>query len=92
MSGFKGSFERLKGIKHSARTDAKFFTVLTGVPPAKAVEKLRVEMARLMMEESNHPLDVIATETGFGDRDRMRRSFLRIVGQVPQAMRRQVKA
>lgn len=86
------SVEALAEAAHlSPRQFSRIFTAETGVPPAKAIEKLRVEMARLMMEESNHSLDVIATETGFGDRDRMRRSFLRIVGQVPQAMRRQVK-
>jgi transcriptional regulator GlxA family with amidase domain len=31
-----------------------------------------------MLEQSRHPIDVIATETGFADRERMRRSFLRI--------------
>ncbi len=86
------SVESLAEAAHlSPRQFSRIFTAETGVPPAKAIEKLRVEMARLMMEESNHPLDVIAIETGFGDRDRMRRSFMRILGQVPQAMRRQVK-
>lgn len=86
------SVEAMAEAAHlSPRQFSRIFTAETGVPPAKAIEKLRVEMARLMMEESNHPLDVIAIETGFGDRDRMRRSFLRIVGQVPQAMRKQVK-
>lgn len=86
------SVERLAEAAHlSPRQFSRIFTAETGVPPAKAVEKLRVEIARLMMEESTHSLDVIAAEAGFGDRDRMRRSFMRIVGQVPQAMRRQVK-
>jgi transcriptional regulator GlxA family with amidase domain len=33
-----------------------------------------------MMEQSRHPVDVVATETGFGDRERMRRGFLRAFG------------
>jgi hypothetical protein len=33
-----------------------------------------------MMEEGQHSLDVIANETGFGDRERMRRAFLQILG------------
>jgi transcriptional regulator GlxA family with amidase domain len=59
-----------------------------GQSPAKAVERLRVEAARLMMETSRHPIEVIARETGFGDRERMRQAFLRAFGQSPQAIQR----
>jgi transcriptional regulator GlxA family with amidase domain len=41
---------------------------------------LRVEAARLLMEQSDHPIEVIARQTGFADRDRMRRAFLRSFG------------
>jgi transcriptional regulator GlxA family with amidase domain len=44
--------------------------------------------ARLMLEQSRHPLDVVANETGFADRERMRRAFVRTFGQPPQVMRR----
>jgi transcriptional regulator GlxA family with amidase domain len=60
--------------------------------PAKAVENLRVEAAQLMMERSRHPIEVIAQQTGFADRDRMRRAFLRAFGQPPQVMRRNARA
>jgi len=43
-----------------------------------------------MMEQGRHPVDVIARETGFTDRLRMRRAFLRAFGQPPQAVRRSV--
>jgi len=45
-----------------------------------------------MMEQSRHPIDVIARQTGFADRDRMRRAFLRTFGQPPQVMRRNARA
>jgi len=35
---------------------------------------------------------VVAQETGFADRERMRRAFLRAFGQPPQALRRAAKA
>jgi transcriptional regulator GlxA family with amidase domain len=63
----------------------------TGLSPAKAVERLRVEAARLMLETSQHSLEIIARETGFGDRDRMRLSFLRAFGQPPQAILRNLR-
>jgi len=44
------------------------------------------------MEQSRHPVDVIARQTGFADRDRMRRAFLRAFGQPPQVIRRNARA
>lgn len=72
----------------SARQFSRVFRAETGQSPAKAVERLRVEAARLMMETTRHPIDIIARETGFGDRDRMRQSFLRAFGRSPQTMPR----
>jgi transcriptional regulator GlxA family with amidase domain len=74
------------------RQFSRAFRAETGQSPAKAVENLRVEAARLMMERSRHPIDVIAQQTGFADRDRMRRAFLRAFGQPPQVMRRNARA
>ncbi|MBB3541596.1 MULTISPECIES: GlxA family transcriptional regulator [unclassified Rhizobium] len=72
----------------SPRQFSRTFRAETGQSPAKAVENLRLEAARLMMEQGRHPIDVVATETGFADRERMRRAFLRAFGQPPQAIRR----
>ena len=72
----------------SPRKFSRAFRAETRQSPAKAVENLRVEAARLMMEHSRHPIDVIARQTGFADRDRMRRAFLRAFGQPPQVIRR----
>jgi AraC-like DNA-binding protein len=75
----------------SPRQFSRVFHAETGQSPAKAVENLRVEAARLMMEQSRHPIDVIARQTGFADRDRMRRAFLRAFGQPPQVIRRNAR-
>jgi transcriptional regulator GlxA family with amidase domain len=85
--------EQLAEAAHlSPRQFSRAFRAETGQSPAKAVENLRVEAARLMMEQSRHPIDVIARQTGFADRDRMRRAFLRAFGQPPQAIRRNARA
>jgi len=76
----------------SPRQFSRAFQAETGQSPAKAVENLRVEAARLMMEEGRHPIDVVAHQTGFADRDRMRRAFLRAFGQPPQVIRRNARA
>ena len=43
------------------------------------------------MDDTNHTIDVVAQQTGFGDRNRMRRAFLRAYGQPPQVIRRQLR-
>jgi transcriptional regulator GlxA family with amidase domain len=81
--------EELANIAHlSPRQFSRVFTLETRESPAKAVERLRLEAARLMIEQSRHPLDVIARETGFRDRSHMREVFMRELGLPPQAVRR----
>lgn len=72
----------------SPRQFSRAFSAETGQSPAKAVEHLRVEAARLLLEKGRLSLDVIAQEVGFSDRERMRRAFVRTTGQPPQALRR----
>jgi transcriptional regulator GlxA family with amidase domain len=81
-----------KAANLSTRQFTRAFTAETGQSPAKAVERLRIEAARLLMEEGRHPIEVIARETGFADRERMRRAFLRAFGQPPLAIRRNFRA
>ncbi|MGF6858197.1 GlxA family transcriptional regulator [Paraburkholderia sp. CI3] len=76
----------------SVRQFTRAFREETGQSPAKAVENLRLEAARLMVEQGRLPIDVVARETGFADPDRMRRAFLRAFGQPPQAIRRATRA
>jgi transcriptional regulator GlxA family with amidase domain len=83
------SVEQLAEVANlSPRQFSRAFHAETGQSPAKAVENLRVEAARLLMEEGRLPIDIVAGETGFADRERMRRAFLRAFGQPPQAIRR----
>ncbi|HEY2835400.1 MAG TPA: helix-turn-helix domain-containing protein [Rhizomicrobium sp.] len=71
----------------SPRQFSRVFRKETGLSPAKAIETLRLDAARLMLEQSRLPLGTIAAEAGFGDRERMRRSFQRSFGQNPQSLR-----
>ena len=84
--------DELADVAHlSPRQFSRAFHSETGQSPAKAVENLRVEAARLMMEQGRHSIDIIARETGFADRERMRQAFLRAFGRSPQAIRRDVR-
>ncbi len=72
----------------SPRHFARAFLAETGMTPAKAVERLRLEAARERIETGAEPIEGVASRTGFGDPERMRRAFLRAFGQPPQALRR----
>ena len=73
--------------RHFART----FVAETGMTPAKAIERLRLEAARERIEGSAEPIERVAARTGFRDPERMRRSFIRAFGQPPQALRRSAR-
>jgi transcriptional regulator GlxA family with amidase domain len=72
----------------SSRQFSRSFRAETGQSPAKAIENLRVEAARALVEESRHAIDLVARETGFADSERMRRAFIRKFGHPPQTFRR----
>ena len=76
----------------SPRNFARLFAAETGATPAKAVERLRVEAARALLDSQPLQVEDVALETGFGDQERMRRAFLRAFGQPPQALRRSARA
>jgi len=76
----------------SPRQFSRVFTAETGQSPAKALEGLRLEAARLMIEQSRHPLEVVARETGFRDRRHLREAFVRGFGVPPQSLRREARA
>ena len=75
----------------SPRQFARRFLAETGRTPAKAVEQLRVEAARTEVELGRGSIEEIARRTGFGDAERMRRAFVRTLGQPPQALRRMAR-
>ncbi len=87
------SVEVLADAAHmSPRHFSREFRQHTGQSPARAVERLRVEMARLLVEADELPIERIATRTGFSDPERMRRAFLRTFGEPPQALKRAARA
>jgi transcriptional regulator GlxA family with amidase domain len=72
----------------SPRQFSRAFRAETGRSPAKAIETLRVEAARALVEQGRLPIDAVAREVGFMDKNRMRRAFLRAFGQPPQVIQR----
>ena len=76
----------------SSRHFTRAFIAETGTTPSKAVERLRIEVARQRVQCSSEAIERVAQSTGFRDPERMRRAFIRAFGQPPQSLRRAARA
>lgn len=76
----------------SSRHFTRAFMAETGTTPSKAVERLRIEVARERVQSSSEAIERVAETTGFRDPERMRRAFIRAFGQPPQSLRRAARA
>jgi transcriptional regulator GlxA family with amidase domain len=71
----------------SVRNFTRVFQGETGTTPANFVEMARVDAARRLLEESDTPLQRVASRCGFASPDTMRRSFMRRIGTGPSNYR-----
>jgi transcriptional regulator GlxA family with amidase domain len=67
----------------SPRNFSRLFHSEIGETPAQFVEKMRAEAARCKLEQTISPIETIAKECGFGDPERMRRTFQRLYDTSP---------
>jgi transcriptional regulator GlxA family with amidase domain len=80
--------ERLAARAHmSPRHFTRVFREQMQCPPAKFVERMRIETARRLLEETPLQVAAVAGRCGFGDEERMRRAFLRRLKVSPSAYR-----
>ncbi|MEH2512285.1 transcriptional regulator GlxA family with amidase domain [Nitrobacteraceae bacterium AZCC 1564] len=71
----------------SVRNFTRVFQSETGITPADFVEMARVDAARRLLEDSETPLQRVASRCGFSSPDTMRRAFLRRIGIGPSDYR-----
>jgi transcriptional regulator GlxA family with amidase domain len=76
----------------SERSFSRHYAKATGVTPARAIERLRVEAARRLLSESRLPVKRISRRCGFGSEETMRRSFLRVLAATPNDYRARFSA
>jgi transcriptional regulator GlxA family with amidase domain len=74
-------------VAMSPRHFARLFTRETGVTPAVYVERIRVDLARRLLEETGLGLDAVADAAGFGSVETLRRAFHRTLGVAPSDYR-----
>ena len=71
----------------SVRNFERVFTREVGTTPSQYVLQARVEAARRLLERTDRGLKQVATATGFGSVDVMRRAFVRLLGITPRRYR-----
>jgi len=74
------------------RSFHRHFLARTQLTPAKAIERLRLDQARTLIETTNLRLITIAARVGFGSEERLRRSFQRALGVAPNEYRERFQA
>ncbi|UQX03933.1 DJ-1/PfpI family protein [Streptomyces sp. RerS4] len=72
----------------SPRHFARAFQAETGVTPGRYVERVRVEHARRLLEDTGDGVTQISRACGYGTPEALRRAFLRHLGQSPAEYRR----
>jgi len=71
----------------SVRNFTRVFQRESGMTPADFVETARVDSARRLLEDTETPLQRVASACGFANPDTMRRAFLRRIGTGPKEYR-----
>ncbi|MGY4432908.1 transcriptional regulator GlxA family with amidase domain [Bradyrhizobium sp. F1.13.1] len=74
-------------VAMSVRNFTRVFQSAAGTTPADFVEMARVDAARRLLEQSETPLQRVASRCGFTSSDTMRRAFLRRIGTGPSDYR-----
>jgi transcriptional regulator GlxA family with amidase domain len=75
----------------SVRHFTRVFAAEVGETPAKFVERVRLESARIELETTGDTLDVIAARCGFGTAESLRRVTQRRLGVAPDTYRRRFR-
>lgn len=76
----------------SRRTFSRAFARHAQVTPSVFVDRLRIDVARKLLEETDVPLKTVAFRCGFSSAAQMRMSFARQLGTTPRLYRERFRA
>ncbi|MFF7765404.1 GlxA family transcriptional regulator [Streptomyces massasporeus] len=75
----------------SPRHFARAFRAETGMTPGRYVDRVRLEHARRLLEDTVDGVEEIARTSGYGTPEAMRRAFVRTLGTPPAEYRRRFR-
>ncbi|MEU6283773.1 GlxA family transcriptional regulator [Streptomyces sp. NPDC047028] len=75
----------------SPRHFARAFRAETGMTPGRYVDRVRLEHARRLLEDTAGGVEEISRASGYGTPEAMRRAFLRTLGASPAEYRRRFR-
>ncbi|MBC9713643.1 GlxA family transcriptional regulator [Streptomyces sp. TRM66268-LWL] len=75
----------------SPRHFARAFQAETGMTPGRYVERVRIEQARRLLEDSGLGVEEISRSCGYGTPEAMRRAFVKTLGVPPAEYRRRFR-
>ncbi|MEU6468200.1 GlxA family transcriptional regulator [Streptomyces massasporeus] len=75
----------------SPRHFARAFRAETGMTPGRYVDRVRLEHARRLLEDTAGGVEEIARTSGYGTPEAMRRAFVRTLGTPPAEYRRRFR-
>ncbi len=76
----------------SPRHFARAFRAETGMTPGRYVERVRLEHARRLLEDTAHGVEEVSRTAGYGTPEAMRRAFVKALGTAPAEYRRRFHA
>ncbi|MFJ4364318.1 GlxA family transcriptional regulator [Streptomyces chartreusis] len=75
----------------SPRHFARAFQTETGMTPGRYVDRVRLEHARRLLEDTSDGIEEISRASGYGTPEAMRRAFVRSLGAAPAEYRRRFR-
>ncbi|BBC31391.1 HTH-type transcriptional regulator CdhR [Streptomyces graminofaciens] len=75
----------------SPRHFARAFQAETGIPPGRYVDRVRLEHARRLLEDTPDGVEEISRACGYGTSEAMRRAFVKTLGTAPAEYRRRFR-
>ncbi|AOR30747.1 AraC family transcriptional regulator [Streptomyces fodineus] len=75
----------------SPRHFARAFREETGMTPGRYVDRVRLEHARRLLEDTGDTIEEIARASGYGTPEAMRRAFIKAFGTAPAEYRRRFR-
>lgn len=75
----------------SPRHFARAFQAETGMTPGRYVDRVRLEHARRLLEDTSDGVEEISRTCGYGTSEAMRRAFVKALGTAPAEYRRRFR-